>query len=98
MEQTAPAAHRGGPRTACPHLIPAQHIYFWQTTGNRGTAKLWGLKYRISARIPGKLSVPCQPGRWKNRHPVRKGGPQSYQGLKYRASRAVYHVSQPPDH
>ena len=69
MKDGAPAAHRGGPRTACPHLIPAQQYSFWQTTGNRGTAKLWGLKYRIFKHIPGKLSMPCQPGRWKTGTP-----------------------------
>ena len=69
LKQTAPAAHRGGLWTACPHLIPAQHTYFWQTTGNCGTAKLWGLKYRISAHIPGNYRYHVSPAAGKTGTP-----------------------------
>ncbi len=37
MKQEAPAAHRGGPRTATSAtLISAQYHHFWQTIGNSG--------------------------------------------------------------
>ena len=49
MKQAAPGArgHIGaGHGPQCPQIDPAQHNHFWQTTGNCGAAKQWGLRYR----------------------------------------------------
>ena len=99
MIDGAPAAHRGGPRTACPHHIPAQQHSFLANHRKLWDGKVMGTKVSNIRAYPKQIIGTMSARPLEKPAPRPKGRSAKLSGTKVRrASRAAHHVSQPPDH